>query len=122
MNSDYYQSQSLQVRDLRPAPPRPSLWRRLTDFLMMVAVGLMAVCVLFGGLAGTSRALGPNAPLLLGEHFWAVTGFGGFLLGLSWRFLFWDLPGMLWHVLRAHRRNLQYLFILTAGIAVLIFT
>ena len=95
--------------------------RRATDFVMMVAVGLMAVVVLLGGIAGSAHVVGPNAPLPGIDHLWMATGIGGFVLGLSWRFLFWDLPGMIWHLLMHHRYNLQYICLLCGGLAVLIF-
>ena len=95
--------------------------RRVTDFVMMIAVGLMAVAVLLGGIAGSAHVAGPHGPIADVEHLWIITGLGGFVLGLSWRFLFWDLPGMLWHLLMYHRRNLQYVVILGAGIAFLVF-
>ena len=94
--------------------------RRVTDFVMMVAVGLMTVLVLLGGVAGTSHLAGPNA-LIKPDQLWLVTGAGGFLLGLSWRFIFWDLPAMTWHWLSVNRRNIQYLTVLTVGITILIF-
>ena len=95
--------------------------RRATDFVMMVAVGVMAVVALLGGIAGAVHVAGPHAPLPKMEQLWMLTGVGGFLLGLSWRFLFWDLPAMTWHLLSVNRRNLQYLTVLTAGIAILVF-
>ena len=49
-----------------------------------------------------------------------MAGVGGFLLGLSWRFIFWDLPGMIGYVLRHQRRNLQLFVVLAAGVAALV--
>ena len=97
---------------------------RASDFIMMVAVGLMAVVVLLGSIGAGAHVFGPNAPAAaLGpsDYLWVMTGVGGFVLGLSWRFLFWDLPGMFWHLLMHHRRNLKYVCVLTAGIAILVF-
>ena len=95
--------------------------RRVSDFVMMIAVGLMTVVVLLGGVAGSAHVVGPQGLAGGGDHFWFLTGIGGFLLGLSWRFLFWDLPGMIWHLLMTHRRNIQYLTVLCVGIAILVF-
>lgn len=87
---------------------------------MMFAVGIVTVVVLLGGIAGSPLISGPAAPAVANEHFWAVTGVGGFVLGLSWRFIFWDLPAMIGTFFRAHRRNFRYLTVLAAGIAVLV--
>ena len=87
---------------------------------MMVVVGLVTVTLLLGGLAGSSLLNGPKALPIASEHLWTVAGIVGFLLGLSWRFIFWDLPGMIGYVLRHQRRNLQMLFVLVAGIAALV--
>ena len=95
--------------------------RRVSDFVMMLAVGLMTVVLLLGGAGGSAHVAGFAGPAGGGDHFWFLTGVGGFLLGLSWRFLFWDLPGMIWHLLMTHRRNLQYLTVLGVGIAILVF-
>lgn len=92
----------------------------MSDFVMMVVVGLMTVGLLLGALAGSPILIGPKALPIAAEHLWTVTGIGGFLLGLSWRFIFWDLPGMIGHVLRHQRRNLQLLLVLAAGVAVLV--
>jgi hypothetical protein len=116
---NYYQDQTSPHRLLQP-PPRVSLLRRLCDFILMVAVGLVVVVLVMGGLASSVHVAGAKFPLLAGEHLWTVTGVGGFLLGLSWRFLFWDLPGMVSYLFRAQRRNLLYLAVLAAGIAVLV--
>jgi hypothetical protein len=117
---NYYQDQTSPARVLPMAPPRPSLLRRMSDFVMMVAIGLVTVMLLLGVLAGSPILSGPKALPIPAEHLWTVAGIGGFLLGLSWRFIFWDLPGMFGHVLRHQRRNLQMLFVLAAGIAVLV--
>lgn len=89
--------------------------RRLSDMIMMVAVGLMAVGLLLSGVGASARLSGPDAP----EHLWIYTAFAGFMLGLCWRFLFWDLPAILWDIFMINRRNLQYVVVLGAGIAVL---
>ena len=98
---------------------------RASDFFMMVAVGLMTIVLLLGSIGLGAHVFGPNAPgaaaVAHADYLWVATGLGGFLLGLSWRFLFWDLPGMMWHLLMHHRYNLQYVFVLTAGIAILVF-
>ena len=88
--------------------------RRASDFLMMVAAGVTAVIVMLGGIAGAAPAAGT-------DHLWVATGIGGFMLGLSWRFLFWDLPGMIWHLFMHHRYNLQYVCMLCAGVVILVF-
>ena len=90
--------------------------RRLSDMIMMIAVGLMTVGLLLSGIGTSSRLTGPDAP----QHLWIYTGLAGFLLGLCWRFLFWDLPAILWDILMINRRNLQYVVVLFAGIAVLL--
>ena len=117
---NYYQDQTSPPRVPPSAPPGPSLLRRMSDFVMMVVVGLMTVGLLLGALAGSPLMSGTKTFPIAAEHLWTVTGIGGFLLGLSWRFIFWDLPGMIGHVLRHQRRNLQLLFVLAAGVAVLV--
>jgi hypothetical protein len=117
---NYYQDQANQPRPVPSAPHGLSLLRRLSDFVMMVAVGLVTVTLLLGGLVGSPLLSGPNALPIASDHLWTVAGIGGFLLGLSWRFIFWDLPGMIGYVLRHQRRNFQMLFVLAAGIAVLV--
>jgi hypothetical protein len=92
----------------------------MSDFVMMVVVGLGTVTLLLSGLVGSPLLSGPNALPIASEHLWTVAGIGGFLLGLSWRFLFWDLPGMIGYVLRHQRRNFQMLIVLAGGIAILI--
>ena len=122
MNHDYHQG---QFRVPIAPPPRLSLFRRASDFLMMAAVGIVTVAVLLGGIGGSAHLFGPNAPEPLkaagSGDLWIMTGVGGFVLGLCWRFVFWDLPGMLWHLLTTHRHNLQYICVLGAGIAFLVF-
>jgi hypothetical protein len=129
LGNDYYQGQ--YHGEFRapfahlPPPPRISLLRRAMDFLMMAAVGIVTIAVLLGGIGGGAHILGPDAPTPLANagsgNLWVMTGIGGFILGLSWRFLFWDLPGMMWYLLMTHRRNLQYVCVLGAGIAILVF-
>ncbi len=121
MHINYYQDQTSQPRALPPVPPGPSLLRRMTDFVMMVAIGLVSVALFLGGLVSSPLLTGPKALPIAAEHLWTVTGMAGFLLGLSWRFIFWDLPGMIGYVLRHQRRNMQMLVVLAAGIAVLVF-
>lgn len=87
----------------------------------MLGVGLAAVIALLGALVTSAHIAGPDAVAASKDHLWLLTGVFGFLFGLAWRFLFWDLPGMLWHLLRYHRRNLQYVGLLLAGIALLMF-
>ena len=124
VNNDYYHGQ-FRAPFEPPPPRRVSLIRRASDFLMMAAVGVVTVVVMLGGIGGSAHIFGPNAPASLAgagsDHLWIMTGVGGFVLGLSWRFLFWDLPGMMWHLLMTHRYNLQYIFVLGAGIAILVF-
>jgi hypothetical protein len=95
--------------------------RRASDFMMMVAVGLLTAVVLLGAIGGSAHVFGRNSPLADTGYLWVITGLGGFLLGLSWQFLFWDLPGMMWHLLMTHRRNLQYVSVMAIGIAILVF-
>ena len=92
----------------------------MSDFVMMVVVGLVTVTLLLGGLAGSPLMSGTKAFPIAPQYLWTVAGVGGFLLGLSWRFIFWDLPGMIGHVLRHQRRNLQLFLVLAAGVAVLV--
>lgn len=98
--------------------------RRATDFVTMVAAGMATVgailCAIasFGYLSGGSSSSEGAGGL---DHLWVMTGIGGFVLGLSWRFLFWDLPSMIWHLLMYHRTNLQYVCMLCAGVAILVF-
>ena len=101
--------------------------RRATDFVMMVAAGLTTIVVILCGIAGFGHVAGAGSASGAGtspggiDHLWVMTGIGGFVLGLSWRFLFWDLPGMMWHLLMYHRTNLQYVCMLCAGVAILVF-
>ena len=114
-----YQDQTTQPRAAPPAPPVTVL-RRVSDFVMMVVVGLVTVVLLLGSFASSVQMAGSKMPAAASEHLWALTGAGGFLLGLSWRFIFWDLPGMLGHLWRYHRGNLPYLVVAAVGIAVLV--
>ena len=47
---NYYQDQTSPPRPAPPAPPGLSLLRRMSDFVMMVVVGLVTVTLLLGGL------------------------------------------------------------------------
>jgi hypothetical protein len=93
---------------------------KLFDFLILLALGVMATLVLAGTVAGTAHVVGPTRPEIAGLGVPLVAGAAGFVLGVAWRLILWDLPtlGMAW--LRDSRRHAGSLALLLIGAAVLV--
>ena len=99
--------------------------RKFVEFVILVAFAGLVGLVALGAMTGTGRmtwaTAGASMPRIGGTSTTAIAALGGFLLGLTWRFLCFDLPALSVRWLQLNRRHFGPLMLLVISGAVLLF-